>query len=143
MYAHSVVKKGSNPGACKLIADELDRLGYKKIVLKSDGEPRLVTFLDSVTRSWSGLVVPERSKRGDPQSNCEIERAVQALCAQVRAMEIALDSRLETRLQHSGPILSWMVEYAAVIVRRHLVGTDSRTAYERLKGRGDRQTPHY
>ena len=32
-----------------------------------------------------------------------------------------------------------MIEYAAIILRRHMVGTDGRTVYERLKGRGDRR----
>ena len=61
IYAHSTERKGVCPGACKLIVDELDRLGYRKIVLKSDGEPALVAFTDSLTRAWNGEVVPERS----------------------------------------------------------------------------------
>ena len=139
IYAHSVERKGPNLGACKLMVDELDRMGYKRVVIKSDGEPSLVSLLDTITRAWNGEVIPEKSKRGDSQGNGEIERAIQTLCSQVRSMKIALDTRLGVQLATSTPILSWMIEYAALVIRRHLVGSDGRTAYERLKGRGDRR----
>ena len=54
-------------------------------------------------------------------------------------MKIALDTRLGLQLEHSSPVLSCMIEYVALVIRRHLVGSDGRTAYERLKGRGDRR----
>ena len=103
IYAHSVERKGPNPGACKLMVDELDRMGYKRVVIKSDGEPSLVSFLDTITRAWNGEVIPEKSTRGDSQGNGEIERAIQTLCSQVRSMKIALDTRLGVQLATSTP----------------------------------------
>ena len=49
IYAHSVERKGPNPGACKLMIDDLHPMGYKRVVIKSDGEPSLVSFLDTIT----------------------------------------------------------------------------------------------
>ena len=88
IYAHSPERKGTCPGACRLIVDDLNRLGYRKIVLKSDGEPALVTFTESLIRAWNGEVVPELSRKGESQSNGEVERAIQTLSGQVRTMKL-------------------------------------------------------
>jgi hypothetical protein len=138
VYAHSVPRKGLTAGACKLIVDDLDRLGYTKIVLKSDAEPSLVVFNEALARAWPGEVIPEHSRKGDSQSNGEVERSIQTLTSQVRAMKIALSENIGADILDDAPVVSWMSEYAAFLLRRHLVGPDGRTAYERCKGRGDR-----
>ena len=117
----------------------MNRLGYRRIVLKSDGEPSLIAFTDTLARAWTGEVLPERSRKGESQSNGEVERAIQNLSAQVRTMKLALEARLGAEMADDTPIVSWLIEYASVLLRRHLVGADGRTAYESLKGRGDRR----
>lgn len=107
--------------------------------MKSDGEPALIVFADSVTRGKSGQIIPEISRKGDSQSNGEVETAIQTLSAQARTMKLALDTSVGTTIDDDKPIISWLVEYSALVLRRHLVGSDGRTAYERLKGRGDRR----
>ena len=39
----------------------------------------------------------------------------------------------ETRADH--PVLSWLVEFAAVLVNRYEVGHDGKAPYERLRGK--------
>ena len=95
--------------------------------------------MDTLTRSWSGEVVPERSRKGESQSNGEIERSIQTLSGQVRTMKLALEARLGTEIADDAPIISWLIEYSSVLLRRHLIGADGRTASERRKGRGDRR----
>ena len=131
--------KGLNAGACQLIVAELQRLGYKKVVIKSDGEPSLLRFVDSITRGWGGEVIPERSRKGDSQSNGAIERAIQTLTSQIRAMKLGLETNIGATIEDKAPVISWLIEYAAFLLRRYLVGSDGRTAYERWKGRRDRR----
>lgn len=139
IYAHSVERKGPCLGVCKLFTNELDGLGYRRIVLKSDGEPSLKSFTDTLTRAWTGEVVPERSRKWEAQSNGEAGRAIQTLSAQTSTMKLALEARVGAEVADDAPIISWLIEYAAVLLRRNLFGVDGRTAYERPKGRGDRR----
>ena len=98
-----------------------------------------MVFNEALTRAWPGEVIPEHCRKGDAQSNGEVERTIQTLTSQVRAMKIALSENIGAEIPDDAPVVSWMIEYATLLLRRHLVGTDGRTAYERWKGRGDRR----
>ena len=39
---------------------DLDRLGYKRVVFRSDNEAANVAFLNELKRHWQGEVVPKR-----------------------------------------------------------------------------------
>ena len=54
-------------------------------------------------------------------------------------MKLGLEARVGAEIPDDPPVISWMIEYASVLLRRNLVGPDGRTEYERLKGRGDRR----
>ena len=50
----------------------------------------------------------------------------------------ALEMRLEVRIPSNHNILSWLVEFAGTVVNRYEVGRDSKTLYERLRGKQSR-----
>ena len=70
LYAHMVPQKGIDyehlPKVIKMIAGDLDRLGYKRVVFRSDNEHAITAFLRELKRHWSGEVVPEHASTGDP-----------------------------------------------------------------------------
>ncbi len=70
---------------------------------------------------------------GHSQSNGEIEQAVQKIEDQVRTMKSGLEERLGMAIPAKHPILTWLVEHAADVIRRYLIGEDGRTPYQRLK----------
>ena len=45
---------------------DLDFMGYKRVILKSDQEPSIAL--------WHGEIVPEASPKGESKSNGEVER---------------------------------------------------------------------
>ena len=47
------------------VAAALTELGYKRIIVRTDGEAALVAFIRAVTQYWGGEVVAERSPVGD------------------------------------------------------------------------------
>ena len=47
----------------------------------------------------------------------------------------ALDQNVNTDIGAESSTLTWMIEFASVLINRHLVGKDGKTAYERLKGK--------
>ena len=71
--AHPMPAKGaSHPYPAKALLGDIERLGYKRVVVESDQEPAIVALVN-----WSGELVPEGSPKGESRSNGEAERSVQ------------------------------------------------------------------
>ena len=79
--------------------------------------------------------VHEASPVGSSQSNGFIERAIQDEEGQIRTIKSDLESRIQGAIPSSHNLVPWLVEYAAVLLNRGQVGSDGKTAYERLKGK--------
>ena len=52
-----------------------------------------------------------------------------------RVLKLDLEHRLTTRLEVTHPVFAWLVEHAVDLHNKFLVGSDGKTAYERLKGK--------
>ena len=83
LFARLVRSKGTDfeglDIVLKYFAADLDRLGYKRIVFRSDNEFAIVAFLKELKRYWTGEVIPEAASTGDPQSNGAAERGVRMI----------------------------------------------------------------
>jgi hypothetical protein len=53
----------------------------------------------------------------------------------LRVYKLDLEKRIGEQLDVNSNIFSWLVEYAADMINKRMVGTDGKTAYERLKGK--------
>ena len=89
-FAHIVPNKGVHPYAVARVAKDLELLGHTEIILKSDGEPAMISLKQAVKNEIAGItvteecepevgnkiekVIPEESPVGDSQSNGEAER---------------------------------------------------------------------
>ena len=135
IFAFVVARKGPSPDAIMRVIGALESLGYRRVVLKHDQEPSLVALAQAVRDRWSGECVPEESPAYDPQANGAVERAVRSFKEQRQCMLLGLEARLGRRLAAGHPIMTWLAEYAAVLLRRVRVGADGQTAYERMRGR--------
>ena len=75
--ATMVAQKGVHPYSAAFLVGWIKRLGFKKIVLRSDNKPALLKLLDVVTTNLPGIeVVPKASPEGDSQANGFAEAAV-------------------------------------------------------------------
>ena len=83
IFAHAVAAKGAVDEACREVVDDLDTLGYKDIVFKSDQEPAILALGELVKASWNGNMALENSPVGESQSNGMVERAIQTWEGQV------------------------------------------------------------
>lgn len=54
---------------------------------------------------------------------------------QIRALKLGLEQRSNAKITTEWKILEWMVEHAAVLINRCLVGYDGKTPYARLMGK--------
>ena len=137
MSANVVPSKGVNGYAVQAAGREIDLAGLRRVVIKSDQELALKELLRVVQaeRPEAIELQPEDSPVGESKSNGEIERAIQTMQGQVRALKSNLEGRYKRKILEEHPIWPWAVMYAAVLINICLVGDDGRTPNGRRKGR--------
>ena len=77
----------------------------------------------------------EQSPVGDSRANGVAERAVQTIEKLLRVHMLALGDRLGEAVPVQHPLVEWLIEHIADLYNRVAVGTDGRTAVQRLKGK--------
>ena len=129
------VKGSTDAGAAQGFRNFITTLGYKRIELKTDGEPALVDVAKKVKQLSEVEVLLKNPPAHDPQSNGVAERAVREVKEQLRATKIALERRLKSKIDQKSQVLLWMVVHSVETINRFLVEADRRTPYYRLYGR--------
>ena len=113
----------------------VEMIGRANIGVKTDGEPAIVAVQNRMIALRDGKTIPRNPPAYNPESNGPIEKGVQDLNNQLRALKIALEARLETKIKCNWPVVEWLVPHAAFVVTRYRVGHDGKTAFERCSGR--------
>jgi len=135
IFADVVPATGLNPYAVARMKANLESLGYKRVVIKTDQEPAIMALKEAVVRETHMEVVKEESPIGESSSNGEIENAVKRVQAQVRTLKSHLQTESRGFLDRQHHITPWMIRHAANCISRHAVGEDGKTARQRLRGR--------
>jgi hypothetical protein len=133
--AEIVPEKGVSEYAVRRVAQIVNRMGYRRVILKSDQEPSIMALKAAVKRELESEVSFEESPVGEHQSNGAVENAVKRVQGQVRTMRDALESRIGERIKGEDNVFTWMVRHAAASMNRYQVGEDGKTAHERMRGR--------
>ena len=76
LFAHACPCKGAHAAVVARVCADLDTLGYKRILVRTDGEPAIVDLWAKVKTQWSGDLVKVESAVGDQNSNGDAEQAV-------------------------------------------------------------------
>ena len=122
-------------GTIERVIENIRRLGYKKIILKSDQEPALVDLINGIIEARDDITIPECSPVGESQSNGMIERAVRSVKDQVRTLRLALQGRIRRRVPQDRAVMTWLVQHSGDTITKHQAGVDGKTAYERIMGK--------
>ena len=77
----------------------------------------------------------EESPVSESKSNGEIEKAIQTVQDQVRAVKGSLESRYGQHIPRDHPSVPWLIRHASQTLNRFHIGKDGKTAYERMKGK--------
>ena len=134
--AHAVPRKGLlDLHGSKELTQDIEKLGLKKVILKSDGEAALISIQEDVQRRREDETILENSPVGDSRANGHAERAVQTIAGQVRTLKNALERRCNIKISCDHPLIPWMIEHASALFNKYSVGQDGKTAYERWKGK--------
>ena len=132
------VKGGDHEFPARRLCAFLRELGleHQDLTLKSDQEPAIKDLLQGVSKQrLPARTFFEESPVGASASNGVIERGNQTVEGQIRVLKDALEMRIKQKLPSDHNILTWLVEFAAVLVNRYEVGHDGKTPYERLRGK--------
>ena len=102
IFAHLILARGVDFPNCekvvKMIVEDLDTLGYHRVVFRCDNEPSILALLRAVKLAWTDDVVQETSAEGDPQSNGAAESSVNVVKGHVRSICFECGSATEPRL---------------------------------------------
>ena len=133
--------QGPNEYAIEAIKEDIESLGIKRFIFKSDQEPAILALKERVTEALGKKyeVIPEESPVGDHQANGEIENAIKELEKQIRVLKLALEQKMQLVLQDDHPLMSWIPQHAGFLLSRFQVAANGKTAYERLKGKAYRR----
>ena len=114
---------------------DLDGLGLRSLVFKSDQEPPILALRQAVRESRPTVeIVMEQSLAEEHQLNGTMEVAVREIQKQIKVMKSALEERLKSEVPSTPPILAFLVERVGSFMSRYRVGRDGRTAIELPSG---------
>ena len=82
-----------------------------------------------------GKTVPEESPVRSSGSNGIVEKGVQEVEGQVRAIFLGFQERMKGRVDTRERIVAFIPEYAAYLMNRMCIGKDGKVPYERIKGK--------
>ena len=140
IFSHLLPTKGTVGSTYpeKAVLRDLNWLGYKRLVLKTDQENAIKALGAAVKAGFPEDLTLEESPKGDShgQSNGTAENAVQRVQGQVRTMKYALEQSVGGELPKDSVIFPWMIEYAGVL---HTLfsqeDSEGMTPFQKLKGR--------
>ena len=148
--AHFAIRSDREPSIVALM-EQAAQQANKKVTVETNGPAPVQagdTMLEQIDAEdevmagegpalvdGSTLAVPELTMPGESQSNGKAERAVRSIEDQVRTLKAALETHISARIPVDHPVMEWIVEHAAFLINRYVLGTDGRTAYGRLHGR--------
>ena len=137
-FSHVVpIKGGELDWISEQVARDILRIGHHgDLILLSDQEPAIIDLLNRVAKlRGEGRTHLEQSPVGDSRANGVAERAVQTIEKLLRVHKLALEDRLGEPIPVQHQLVGWLVEHVADVYNRTAIGTDGKTAIQRLKGK--------
>ena len=136
MWAFIVKEKGINPYSVKKLSNILSGTGYRRVILKSDQEPAVMSLKEAVKREIDieVEVAFEESPVGEHQSNGEIENAVNRIRGQIRVTKDALETSFGKKIGREHPILPWLISHTVENISSFQVGSDGKTLMKGCEG---------
>ena len=133
--ASALDAKGPTDYAVKWLCGLLRRLGYRRLILQSDGEPSVCALKNAVVLSMREVeIVLRESPAGEHQANGVAECAVREVKRQVRTLRYALEECLGP-VPEEHPMLRWLPMAASDAISFYRIGKDGLTAEVRRTGR--------
>ena len=134
LRARILVSKGATEEGVKTVTAFIELLGYKKVVIKADNEPAIISLRQEAIRKFPHEVVKEMPPKYDSQSNGWIENIVLRIEGMFRTINDGVESKIGRGLSNGRRIIPWLVKHAADLINRYVVQSDGKTAHQKWKG---------
>ena len=119
-FAHPVPHKGlkNDRGiesiyGVKCLVGDLNRLGYKRVNVKTDQENAIVLVVQKAKEMWPGEMIIEKSPVGESRSNGEAERAAQSIHGLARTLKEHVEIHARMKLDPKSPLIAWIIEHSS------------------------------
>lgn len=132
--AIAIPSKGAKEYIAKRVRTLLGNWGRNRIRMRSDGENAIRAVKRGIKEVRGEETIIENSPPGDARANGHSESAVKLIKGKARTLKAALEKRIGATLAHGSYALPWLVEHASDLITLCRIGSDGRTAYERIKG---------
>ena len=144
-YAIPMPSKGiTEPWCAQAVASSVSRAGFGRLSFRSDTEPAIVALKRVVghilTTKFGTEIVPEEASMGDSSSNGLAEHAVREVKAKARSLAHGLKRLLGQELEPTHPVVTWLIQWAAMTINIGRRGIDGKTPWERRHGRPCRRS---
>ena len=144
LFAHCIPCKGADEDkyVASLITSDVAFMGHVKLILKSDNEAALLTLVRAALQEIRCTVpdvthaTSEEAAAYESASNGGTECGIREVRGLFRTLKLDLERRIGYELLPCHPLLDWLVEHSAMLITAMHVGTDGKTAWSRLRGRG-------
>ena len=133
--ANAVPCKSTSHGlAERALAHNMLSTGHQKVILQSDQEPSVIDVKHKARTHIPTKIVYE-SPVGDSIANGSIERANQTIQRQIRAIKDCFERQIGATTGLDSSVLKWLVRHAAWTLTTFHVGSDGKTAHQRIRGK--------
>ena len=109
--------------------------GHQKVILQSDQEPSIIDVKHKAGAHIPTEIVYEESPVGDSNTNGSIERAIQTIQAQIRAIKDYTGRQIGATIGVNSAVLKWLVRHAAWTLTTFHIGSDGKTAHQPIRGK--------
>ena len=114
------------------MAAYIDRIGHRKVRLRTDNEPSIMEIAKLVSKKREQETVVETTPRYSSASNGRAERTIQTIRKQMVTLKLAAESRYGFKLTAGHAAWGWLARHAAWLIARYHVKLNRRTAYSEV-----------
>ena len=139
-FAHVIPRKGVDEDhySVDVLVKDVQWLGFREIVLKSDNEPAILNLLNHALTeiridTKMDQITEEHPTVYDPSGNGDVEAAVKQFQGVLRTNKRDLEKRMGAKVPVEHPLFGWLVEYCAFIINIRIMGKDGITAFARVR----------
>ena len=140
IFSHVVEKKGVEEDRYSVdkLVEDIEWLGYNKIILKSDNEPAIVQVLRETLKSLKVNTVDQAMEEHPApyysKAKGAVENAVKQVQGLARTLKISLERIINKSIPLEHAVVAWLVEHAAFVLTARRLTDNGMTAYQHLQG---------
>ena len=119
----------------KALAHNVLSTSHQKVILQSDQESSIIDVKHKAGAHIPTEIVHEESPVRGSNANGSIERAIQTIQGQIRAIKDYTERQIGATIGLDSAVLKWLVRHAAWTLTTFHVGSDGKTEHQRIRGK--------